>query len=493
MGIVKKQAYKNTFISYLGIVIGYANLLLYNAYFTLEQYGLYQLLLSLSILYSLIASMGIPGIIIKYFPVYRSEDKNHNGFTHWTALFALMGFAGFTILFIFLRPVIVSSYIKNSPLFIRYYFYLVPLTFFLIFFNFLEAFGKVIFQTVFSAFLRDVILRILTTVTIVLMGFGYLNFQQFVILYVASNGIICIILLLRLAASKQFSLMLPSAGMSAINKRDVANYGFFVLLTSAVSVLIQKVDTVMLSSLSGLEVNGVYNYYFSIAMVIIVPAQALGRTTYQIVANAWQSKDMAAISSVYKKTSTVQMVVSSLLFIGLIINKENLLTIVHKQPFRDHFNILIVIGLGLLVDVTGGLNGYIISTSHKYKLITLWVAIASVVSIGLNYLLIPIYGGLGAALAYLITFTAYNLCTWYYLKTRFNMQPFNTKHLLVILIAAVSFAIGNYFWRMPNTYLDIMVRSLVTTVVYAVLTYFFKISEDINEKVQSTFNNLKLS
>lgn len=63
------------------------------------------------------------------------------------------------------------------------------------------------------------------------------------------------------------------------------------------------------------------------------------------------------------------------------------------------------------------------------------------------------------------------------------MQPFTYKHLLVVVIAAISYFIGFNFWRLPNVWLDIIARSGVTAMAYAVLTYLFKISADVNEKV----------
>src|SRR3954468_10951281 len=112
MGIVKKQAYKNTIVSYAGMVIAYVNTVLLFPLIktTPAQYGFYNLIISISVLYSLIASMGVPSILAKYFPHYRTEDRRHNGFIHWSAGLALAGFTGATIIYIVLKPVILSAY-----------------------------------------------------------------------------------------------------------------------------------------------------------------------------------------------------------------------------------------------------------------------------------------------------------------------------------------------------------------------------------------------
>ncbi|RCH54623.1 hypothetical protein DJ568_12450 [Mucilaginibacter hurinus] len=494
MGIVKKQAYKNTLISYLGMGIGYINtVLLIPAFLTTQQFGFYILLGSLAIMYSLIASLGVPGIIAKYFPVYRTDDGKHNGFMHWTALLAVVGFVLCTVLFIALRPVILSAFIENGSLLTRYYYYLIPLAFFLIMFNYLEMTGRVLYKNIFSNFLFEVVQRLLTTLLLVLLGLKWIGYQEFIVYYIAINGFISFALLIHLALLKQFTYKINDLKFSGIKKREVANYGLYAVTSSAVYVLLQKIDGIMLSSMAGDATQGVYSWYFAIAAVISVPGKALSRTTYAIVANAWKAKDMANIDEVYTKTSMIQMVAGLLLFVGIIINRDNLYALARNPDYTDpkYFSLFIVIGLGFMVDITGGLNTYIISVSHKYRLLTYFVIINSTFCVIMNYILIPKMGGLGAAIAYSVTIFIFNFGNWFYIKYRFKMQPFSYKNLLVILVAVISYFIGAYIWRLPNVFADIIVRSSITALVYVSLTYYLKISEDVNEKIDSILKKIR--
>ena len=495
MGVVKKQAYKNTVVSYMGMIIAYINTVLLFPFFTNpSQYGFYTLIISVSVLYSLVASMGIPGIIARYFPVYRTEDRRHNGFIHWTLLLSLLGFAAATVLYVVLKPTILSAYVHNSSLIVQYYYYLIPLSFFVVMFNYLEMTGRAVYQTIYSNFLQTILLRLLTTIFLLMIAIKWINFEEFIFLYIGSNGLICLLLLISIIYTHKFSSGISDYNFKAINKREIINFGLFTVVSSAVYVLLQKIDTLMLSAMVGDSVQGVYSWYFNIAIVISVPAQALSRTTYAIVADSWKSKDMGNIANVYAKTSIIQMVIGCLLFVGIIINRENLYALARNKEFTDpkYFSLFIVIGLGFLIDITGGLNAYIITSSHKYKLFTGFIIIAVLFCIGLNYLLIPAYKGLGSAIAYLVTITGINFCTWLYIKHRFKMQPFTYKHLLVIVISVASYFVGEYIWRIPNVLLDIAFRSGVTAAVYGLLTYFFHISDDINEKVDKTLIMLKI-
>lgn len=494
MGIVKKQVYKNTMVSYMGMAIAYINTVLLFPFFTnAAQYGFYNLVISISVLYSLIASVGGPSIIAKYFPFYRTDDKKHNGFMHWAAILSLIGFSIATILYIILKPVILGAYANSSLLFARYYYYLIPLSFFVVVFNYLEMTGRVIYITIYSNFLQNILLRLLTTGFLLMIAAKWINFEDFIFLYIGSNGLISLLLLISILITGKFTYKINDFSFNAIKTKEIINFGLFTLVASAVYVLLQKVDTLMLSSMAGDDVQGVYSWYFNIALIISVPAQALSRTTYAIVADAWKSKNMKNIAEVYAKTSIIQMVIGCLLFIGVVINRENLYTLARNKDFTDpkYFNLFLVIGLGFLVDITGGLNTYIITTSHKYRLITGFVMVASIFCIMLNYFLIPRYQGMGAAVSYFLTITGLNFGTWFYIKYRFKMQPFKLKHLLVIGITVISFAVGKYFWRIPNVYADIILRSGVTALVYVLITYYFHISDDLNEKIDSTLAKLR--
>lgn len=495
MGIVKKQAYKNTIIQYAGMVIAYINTVLLFPFFTTStEYGFYNLTISISVLYSLIASLGVPGILLRYFPFYRTEDKRHGSFIHWTVLISFLGFIAASVTYIALKPIILSAYAGTSPLYQRYYYYLIPMSFFVIVFNYLEMTGRIVYITIYSNFLQSVLLRLLTTAFLIMMAFKWINFQEFIFLYIGSNGLIALLMLISIVASRQFSWRIGQFSFKTIEQRAILSFGIFTVISTSIYVLLQKVDTLMLSAMAGDGVQGVYSWYFNIAMVIGVSAQALSRTTYPIVSNAWKTKDMSSIGDVYSKTSIIQMVIGCLLFIGIIVNRQNLYAIAHNKQYTDpkYFSIFIVVGLGFLVDITGGLNAYIISSSHKYKLFMLF----SVVSVGMcvltNYLLIPQYKGLGSAIAYLFTLMLLNFTTWFYIKYRFKLQPFRVKHIWVIVVTVISFLAGYYFWKMPNVPADIIVRSGITTLIYGSLIYIFHVSPDINEKVDQTLVKLKL-
>jgi O-antigen/teichoic acid export membrane protein len=102
-------------------------------------------------------------------------------------------------------------------------------------------------------------------------------------------------------------------------------------------------------------------------------------------------------------------------------------------------------------------------------------------------------GGLGAAVATMVSMLLFNFLKWIFLKWKYNMQPFGVKNLLVLIIGIISLLAGLYFPKIDNLYLDLAVRSSLTALVYFGLLFIFKVSEDINNKIYKILKLLRVN
>ncbi|HQZ41681.1 MAG TPA: lipopolysaccharide biosynthesis protein, partial [Flavobacteriales bacterium] len=69
MGIIARQATLNTLLAYLGIGLGFVNVvLLYPKVLDADQFGLTRLLVSLATIAAQVAQLGAENTVIRYFP-----------------------------------------------------------------------------------------------------------------------------------------------------------------------------------------------------------------------------------------------------------------------------------------------------------------------------------------------------------------------------------------------------------------------------------------
>jgi hypothetical protein len=103
-----------------------------------------------------------------------------------------------------------------------------------------------------------------------------------------------------------------------------------------------------------------------------------------------------------------------------------------------------------------------------------------------NFLLIPIYGITGAALAALISKLIYNLVKYGFLYKKYRFQPFDRNYVWLILIGLFAYYASTFLPPFSNYIADIVIRSALISMLFTVPVYFLKISDDINARIEQS-------
>lgn len=489
MGIVKRQGLFFTLISYLGIIVGAINVLfLVPRLMGMSNYGILNLLIAISIIYSQISQIGIPSILIKFFPAFRTENKLHAGFITWISILGLISFIVCTCIFLGFRYQILNYYADKSSGFAPYFYQVIPLAFFTILYAALDTITRSLYKSIFSAFLNDIALKLLTSVGILLFYFGKISFSQFIYLYIYSSGLVCLLIIAQLWLMNEFKFTLK-LDISREKSIELIRYGFYNLLAGSTLILVQKTDVIMLAHFTNEAIVGVYVTFIYISSVILIPSKSINRLAYTLIADHFVKNDLKSIGEIYSRTSIIQMLLGCFIFTGILLNKECLLLILHKPLFRTEFRSFYWLGLAILIDITGGLNTYIIAISHKFRISTLILICSFVLCLLMNWVLIPYYGSMGAAMALFISNTFLNFTNWFYIRMRFKLQPFTLKHLIMVAITVFTITVFSFFPYLGNVFLDIIIRSTLITLVFGLLVIVFKISPDINQQLLKLKNS----
>ncbi|QNL51417.1 oligosaccharide flippase family protein [Olivibacter sp. SDN3] len=485
MNLIKKQGIFNSIALNLGTALAFVNLaVVFQRSLTLEEIGFYNILISVVILYTQFATLGISNVITRFLPIFRTADKKHHGFASYVFIICTVTFTLFSVFFFILKDEVIAWKATDdaASLMDTYYPYFFPIAVCATLFLIQESFARTVFKTILPSFLREVVLRLFSTFGAILMLFGYLGYKGFIDLYLMGN-----ILILLIVTGYTYRIKTYRFGaIEAPVKKEYTHmlrFGFYSMLGGSSFALLQHLDILILKVFTGEAMVGIYATFFSMAQIIALPSRALNITSYQIIANAWKENDLTKIDKIYKKTTVIQCLAGCLLLVGLIVNRDSILTLLKKPEYPAYFDLLIIVGLAFLVDAAGGINQAIIGFSKHYRLVMLFMLAAAVLCAILNLLLIPRLGLEGAAYSYLLTMLFNNFSFWLYLKVRYHMQPFNGKILLIILTAAISLILGMVIPSMPHFLIDICVRSGIVTLMFGILTYLFRISPDVNEMI----------
>ena len=172
MGVIKRQGIKNTIITYIGIIIGVVNIIFVQPkLLTEEELGLTRLLYDFAYLIGLAVPLGLPNIIVKYFPFFKDKENKHNGFAGFALLIFFIGFIISATCLLIFKPTITSLYIDDAALFVNYFSFIIPFTFIVSAITVTTAYCQALFKSTIPSFLNDICLRLGVLLVFMLLSF----------------------------------------------------------------------------------------------------------------------------------------------------------------------------------------------------------------------------------------------------------------------------------------------------------------------------------
>jgi O-antigen/teichoic acid export membrane protein len=483
MGIIRKQSIIGTIFTYLGVILGFiTTAVLFPKYLTTSQIGLLGLLLSYAMIFAQISSLGFINATTRFFTYFRDREKNHHGFVFLMMAVTTAGFLISLIIYFAVRGFLVESSTSKSALFVDYIDYIIPLTFFTAFFNAMDHFYKVLYNAVIGIVLKEFVQRLFILVVTILFIYAIVSFHRFVDLYVICFALPALIIFFYLLKAGEIHLRPDFQFLNRELVSGMAGVSLFGVVAGATGIFTLNIDRIMIDRILGLSATGIYTTTYFFGTLITMPSRSLTKISAAFIADAWKNDDTASLHRLLFKSCLNQLIIGLLLLVGILGNMDNIYRILPAEFLTGKWVILLV-GCGFLTDMAVGVSYVIVANSRLYKYGTYYLLLMVVLVILFNLVLIPLLGITGAAMSFLLTKLIVNLTLMYFVKRRFRMMPYNYKFLMVILFGGIAFLAGWFIPLMTNLYLDILVRSAVITVIFMALIIFFRISEDINERI----------
>lgn len=483
MGIVIRQSIKATVINYIGAFIGFlTTMFVVTKFLKPEEIGLTKVIYEVAALMAGLSQLGTSASAMHFFPYFKNPGKNHNGFFFYLLVMPAIGSVVFISLYYLFRDSIVNLFIRNSSLFVDYYNYAGVLIVFLVFWMVFETYSNLQMRIVVPKLIREVGVRLMLVTVYLLYAFHYLDLSGFVSGYIAVYGIALLLTLLYISHIGTLSLKHDFSFVSKPLRIKILKYTIFLIAGTLGGTIINQLDIFMVSSQLGLRFTGIYTIAFYMAAMIEMPARSITAISSPIAAAALKEGDLIKANELYKKVSLHQFVAGSTLLLFIWINIDNIFAIIpNGETYEAGKWVVLFIGLSKLMAVTLNFGGTLIAFSRYYYWGLYFTFFLVVMTIYTNYLLIPLWGMSGAALATLITcLISYSWQQWIVLK-KVKGNPYSigiVKQIGVVLFLVVV----NYLlphWT-GNPIADACYRTFVVGVLWVGFMYHLHISPEIS-------------
>lgn len=491
MGIIIRQAAYSSVFSYVGVALGFLNVAIFmNRWLTPEELGLRNILLDIAIIYAQFANFGMYKGMVKFFPFFRANDNSDRGLLSIASLTAIAGFLTLAIPLFLFQDQILDFYASESSMIKNYYFAIFPLSFFLIFVGLLESYLQARSETVISSFVKNVLHRCLLTVFIVLLHLEYIDYYQFLALFVGSYALVVLFYFVYLWVKGYLSFKIHFDFFSRRLRGVFYNYSFFSVMSNFSSIVVTRVDVLMIGYFLGLEAVAIYTNAFFLTVLLMVPSVSMANITLPLLSNSWKDRNIEKIDEIYKKTSLTQFLMGGAIFILMWSSIDNFFELERLEYIAGKW-VFFFLGLSKVINLIFGVNHQIINITKYYRFDSFSSLVLALMTIISNTIMIKAMGILGAAIATAVSLVLFNLIRSYFLYKKLRIQPFTFKSVTLFLILLGAFIIGEMIPFIENIYIDTAFRSVVIFAFILFLTVRLNISEEINSIYNRMLNHVK--
>lgn len=486
MGIVFKQSGLNLLTTVIGFGLGAVNTLVLATRFLSDEYfGVMGYVLSVAFLIFPLMSFGMHNTLVRFYTRFRQREERDSFLWQLLIVPAMVAAIISLVVAVFHQDILSAITVRNQsvgPYIWTILFIGVAQGYFEIFF----AWTKVQKRTVQGNFLKEVFHRFGVFVTLILLALELITEQMFI-------HMLLLIYILRLAlmAWFAFSLYRPRFTLCwLVETREILKFSALLIIAGSISTSLLDIDKAMLNQYVDIENISYYNVAVFIATVIAMPARGMNPIVHPLTAEFYNQGNMSEISKLYKKSSLNLLVVSGWIFAMIIGNLQEFYELL-PPAFKVGLPVVFFIAVVRLSTNALGINGSILQNSGLYVTMLYFGVLLVLMALVLNYLLIPEFGIYGAAVATLLSFLVFAFAKAYYVYRKLHIHPWTDRTwsvLLLIAATSVAFYLFDFIW---HPIVNMTLKSILITLAYGAVIYFFKLSTDIDEVISNVMKKIK--
>lgn len=517
MGIIARQSIKGTIVTYLGVAVGFVTtFFVITRFLSAEDIGLARVLIDAATLFIGLAQLGTNASIIRFYPYFVSHSasdltapavsqrsgltaqrSNEHGFFFWTLVVPIVGYMLVALLFLTCYAPLSRWFGEKSPLFVNYYYLVLPLAFFMLYQTVFETNANVRMHIVVPRAVRELLTRIGLLVVYLLYAFGALSIDGFVWALISVYALAALCNAAYLFSLGDISLK-PDFAYLKQNKPLVRKYLYytaFLILSAVVSVLTPTLSSFFITAEMGLSYTGIFAIATYMAMMVSIPYRSLTAIASPQLSLAIKNNNSSEASTLLAQVSGNLLLIGGLILATIWVNIDLIFAIL---PNGDTYSVarwtVLLLGISQLLIATFQFAITALSYSPFYPLSLLFSFILTTMALVLNNLLIPRWGMDGAALATLLSQATYFIIAVLAVRWSLGYRILSRRHILTLLLLLALFAANALCLRLlpeMNIWLSSILRSLLI-VAAAGLAYLWKLSPEINEQINALFHRVRI-
>lgn len=463
-------------ISIIAAFFGYVTRLLIARNLTVEEYGLFYAVMALILFIGLFKDFGLGVALAKFI----AEFKVKREFGQIKSIIVIA--AGSQIL---ISIIIAALLIIFSKVIAEHYFHNIFASQILVIFalvlvarSITKLIGRILqgFQDMVKYAFVD-IARTGIILAIIIIGFIFVSKSLLIpsLAYLVAPFILLIIFLPALL-SKFKAKVKMNINRELIKK--MFTFGIPVMIGTAGAVVMGYTDTLMLTFFSGLQQVGLYNAAMPTARLLTYFSSAVAAVVLPFASQLWTQKKYKVLSNGIELTH-VYLVLIILPFALIMFSfPELILSILFGAEYGAAAIVLKILSLGIVFLAIATIGGQALSGIGKPKVFTKIILIVAGINVALNFVLIQMYGFVGAAIAtvtcYVLMFVLVASQLGKFIKFKLPLVKWAKTLFVALVLIGLSYWLKS--WLVLNVWLEVAIILSILAAVYCGLVFLLRIT-----------------
>ena len=418
-----------------------------------ENFGIYSIALSIAVLVSTFADLGINSALVRFisYSLYKEKRKISAYYRYLLKIKFILAIV--TSVFLLIAAYPLSFYVfKNANLFLP-----LLISSFYIFISAFDSFYVQIFYSIEKvgyASTREAISQIMRIIIALILFFLFSSEYYVSSIFVSLTITSIIMLVFSLYYSKKLLPALYKKTNEKIDKMRVNRFIFFLTIASISAVLFSNIDSILL----GLFVSPEYVGYYRAAFIFVA-----GLSSLILFPNIILLPILSKIGKLDKQRVTHQIIkYISIIAIpatfGIIVLGKYFIKILYGSSYLPASFLLYILSFLIFPIIITGILLPLFSSEEKTNIFANLIFFTSIINITLNIILIKallpysdFHATMGAAIAVLISWFYYFFATLYYVKKELHfsinfassIRPLLASIAMFILLQIIAFYISD--------------------------------------------------
>ena len=466
-----KQIIRQSGIYFLGMVFTTVVGFFFKVYIARQlgasALGIYAMGLSIVAIVSGLSHVGLGSAGVRFISQYRTQKQWHflRAYLQRTTLItAALGLVLSIAVYVLRYPISNSLFKKPEGATYMVYFALLIFLFSIqsIMQAFAQGFQNVGKQTIIGSFIKFPV-KILATIGLIAIGMGLSGYIIGEIVATLVSLVLFLILIWNLIPPQVKAI--KKINKIPWDKNLLSLTGVFFGL-KILGMFSSEIDKIVLGGFISPADVGIYSVVLTLGGFIFILLSSLNSIFAPIIAEMYALGKHAELEKIYMAATRWILILSAPVAISLMTAGKSYLQIFGNEFTEGKFALLIV-AIGYLVNVSYGPIGMIAQMTGLEKKLFRYQVITNIISISLFWILIPLWGLTGAAIAISVNNVFSNILISQVIKKTRGIYIINRQHLVLLLAFAATTVLGFYLNRMLNfdNYLGEIVFSLAVPVI----------------------------